>query len=152
MDKTSVFAARVLAIMLLAVAITGCVRFSPEASGPVRLARACPLQIAPEVTDYGPDGVYAMYHYVIQDASIDDIIAFQTGRIAAGFAVVQVIMNINGKDTLFVRGARAMRSQPEIDIEFSAACQAGFSDVYLTHVLYQPFDSENTDQTSMRLR
>jgi hypothetical protein len=152
MNDTSKFTARTLAVILLVAASTGCARWQPEANGPIQLTRACPLQNAPAVTDYGAAGVYAMYHYVIQDASGAEVEAFKTGRTSAGFAVAAITLNINGKDTLFVRGARAMRSQGEVDEEFNSACRAGYQEVYLTHVFYQPFDSDNSDATSVRVR
>ncbi|BBC70932.1 conserved hypothetical protein [Altererythrobacter sp. B11] len=138
--------------MLLAGISTGCARWEPEASGPARLTRACPLKRAPAVTDYGEAGVYAMYHYVVQDASAEEIAAFKNERIAAGFAVAEIVINLNGKDTLFVRGATAMRRQAEVDREFAAACEAGSEDVYLTHVFYQPFDPNEANPTAIRVR
>lgn len=152
MDRTPQYAVRVLGIMLLVIATTGCTRWKPETSSPVKLTRACPLQRAPAVTDYGEAGVYAMYHYVVQGASGEELTAFTLERKSRGFAVAMMTMNINGKDTLFVRGAKAMRTQDQVDEEFDVSCGAGSEHVYLTHVFYQPFDPDNPDPISARVR
>lgn len=137
--------------MLMASA-AGCVGLKPEAS-PVKLTRTCPFEAAPAVTDYGKAGVYAMYQYVVQGASTKEIAAFKEQSIHdRPFAVAEVIMNLNGEDTIFVRGGRAMRTQEQVDEEFKVACGAGSDRVYLTHVLYQPFDPANPDPTEIRVR
>lgn len=152
MTRTLQIAVNALGISLLAISAAGCVRWTPETNSPVKLTRACPLERAPIVTEYGAAGVYAMYHYVVQGASLKEIKAFEADRISHGFAVATTVINLNGKDTLFVRGAKAMRSQTQIDEEFNAACGAGSEHVYLTHVFHQPFDPSDPDPTWVRVR
>jgi hypothetical protein len=152
MTRTPHYFTKTLCVILIGVSVTGCVRWKPEIGSPIKLTRACPFKQAPAVTEYGKDGVYAMYHYVVQGAPAEEIKAFTTDRIAHGFAVAMVTVNLNGKDTLFVRGAKAMRNQAQIDEEFNAACGAGSERVYLTHVFHQPFDPNDPAPTSVRVR
>ncbi|MCW1428353.1 hypothetical protein [Novosphingobium sp. JCM 18896] len=153
MRKAPFVALKAIGSILLAASAAGCVRWKPEANGPLKLTRACPLKIAPTVTEYGQAGVYAMYHYVVQGASSKEIEVFKDESIhVRPFAVANIIMNLNGKDTMFVRGGKAMRTQQQIDDEFKVACGAGSEHVYLTNVFYQPYDPANPDPKEVRVR
>lgn len=142
--------ARLLFPLLALGAVSGCARWEPEtAAGPITLSQACPLQRGPAVTDFGEAGLRGVYHFVTQDAPMEDKTAFLAASRTHGFDVVLMTININGKDTLFAPGPELLRSQAQVDAEFDLACSLGHGKVYLTHVRY---DAPNPDAKSLRVR
>ena len=119
-------------------ALSGCARWQPDTGARPSFAHACPLTRAPEVTDFGPAGLRAIYHFVTQDASDDELGALIRGTSAAGFELMFMTVNLNGRDTVFANGAGVLHSQREVDTEFAVACRIGMGRVYLTHVRYNP--------------
>ena len=131
---------RLSALALGILALGGCARWQPEGPGRATLPDACPLRRAPAVQAFGPDGLRAVYHFVTQNASNEELGALIDGTAAHGFSLAPMTVNINGRDTLFARGQTVLRNQREVDAEFGIACGLGHGRVYLTHVRY------NTDQ------
>ena len=131
---------RHFALLVGLAAHGGCARWQPDMGARPSFAHACSLTRAPEVTDFGPAGLHAVYHFVTQDASNDDLGALIRGTEARGFALMLMTVNLNGRDTVFAHGAGVLRSQSEVDAEFEVACRIGTGRVYLTHVRYNPAD------------
>jgi hypothetical protein len=125
-------------IAAAAACLGGCARWQPQTSGHVVLTRACPLARAPNVADFGRAGLRGVYHFVTQDASSDELGALVRNTEAAGFNLMLLTVNLNGKDTVFARGPAVLRNQRDVDAEFGAACRMGQGHVYLTHVRYNP--------------
>src|SRR3546814_9658839 len=68
--------ARHIAILLaIGIALGGCAkRWEPERGlAPLKFVEACPGRKAPAVTDFGPQGVTAAYHFVVTGASEKEI-------------------------------------------------------------------------------
>ncbi len=128
--------------MFAALALSGCTqRWRPQSGpGPVTFSEACPQRRAPRVEDFGEAGVRGVYHFVTQDASDDELGALVQATSAGGFSLVPMTVNLNGRDTLFAHGAAVLRSQAEVDAEFTTACRMGQGRVYLTHVRYNQGD------------
>ncbi|WP_395327141.1 hypothetical protein WBP06_10180 [Novosphingobium sp. BL-8H] len=127
--------------MVLIAGISGCTRFQQEAGvGQVRLTPACPLKHAPAVADYGKAGVPGAYQFVTQDASDSDMAAFLKASRSAGFDVMLMTVNMNGKDTVFATGRKALKTQAEVDHEFAVACALGRGKIYLTNARYNEPD------------
>ena len=121
-----------------AACLGGCARWQPQTSGQVVLTRACPLARAPSVAEFGRAGLSGIYHFVTQDASRDELGALIHNADAAGFRLMLLTVNLNGKDTVFAWGAAVLRSQRDVDAEFGIACRMGQGHIYLTHVRYNP--------------
>jgi len=121
-------------------ALSGCARWQPETGARPSFARACPHTRAPAVTDFGAAGLRGIYHFVTQDASNDELDALIQGTRTHGFTLMLMTVNLNGRDTVFAHGAVILRSQRQVDAEFTAACQLGAGRVYLTHVRYNSAD------------
>lgn len=125
----------------LALTLAACAtRFTPEEGSPLRLTEACEGRIAPRVEQFGETGLRATYHFVTQDASDEDIRQLFARVHEEGFAYMPMTFNINGLDTLFVRGPQDLRTQEEADVEFEIACGLGIDPIYMTHVRYNPAD------------
>ena len=120
------------------VAFGGCARWQPEGPGRATLPEACPMRRAPAVAEFGPDGLRAVYHFVTQNASNEELGALIDGTATYSFALAPMTVTINGRDSMFARGAAVLRSQREVDSEFGIACRLGRGRVYLTHVRYNP--------------
>jgi hypothetical protein len=119
--------------------LAGCARWEPShRPGPVTFDRACPLRRAPRVEAFGETGVRAVYHFAVGGAASDVLGAFLSAAEATGFSVVPVMVEMNGTDTLIVRGSAVLRDQRAVDREFRAACGLGAGPVYLTHVRHNP--------------
>src|SRR3546814_2398511 len=104
---------------------------------------------APLIEDFGSAGLRAVYNFVVQDASQDELdLLFRQSR-EQGFGLAPVTININGRDTLFATGATALHSQGEVDAEFRTACRKGGGKVYLTHVRYSS-DGDQNEQIRVR--
>lgn len=118
-------------------------RWEAPTVGPVQFTEACPDRRAPLIEDFGSTGLRAVYNFVVQDASQDDLgLLFRQSR-EQGFGLAPVTININGHDTLFATGAAALHRQSEVDAEFRSACRMGGGKVYLTHVRYNPEGDQN---------
>lgn len=127
--------------LLLAVGtgLAGCARWQPQRTpGPVAFDRACPLARAPRVTDFGPAGLRAAYHFVTQGATGDELGGLIRRTDAAGFRLALITVQINGADTVFAAGPGVLRDQRAVDEEFRTACRLGLGPIYLTHVRYNP--------------
>ena len=152
MTQASRCTAKAFSALLLTIISAGCARWRPETNNPIKLTQACQLKSAPAVQDYGTAGVYAMYQFVIQGASRKEMDFFHMRTKSRGLAVGTLIVNLNGKDTIFARGPGVMRDQAQVDQEFDIVCGTGTERVYLTHVAYSPFDPLDPNPTSVRVR
>lgn len=136
--------------IICAALLGGCTtRWHPEAHGPLTLVPACPNRRAPNVPDFGAAGVRAAYHFVTEGASGDDLGALIQHARAQGFGLAMMTVNINGRDTVLATGPAVLHDQREVDAEFNIACHLGRGPIYLTHVRYNPADS---DQRQVRVR
>jgi hypothetical protein len=132
---------RILTVIFALLSVAGCARWLPERKSPIKLTAACPLKRAPALTDYGSKGARGIYHFVVQDAQKANLVAFLSKAEAAGFHVILMTMNINGRDTLFAAGPARLSTQAQVDKEFNIACGLGRGKVFLTHVRYDSGDS-----------
>lgn len=137
--------ATTLAMTLAASSLSACVRWQPETSSPIKLTRACPFRIAPKFG--GPDEapVRAVYNFVVQNASRDELASFLQGAHAAGLGVWPLTISINGKDTRFAQSSVVLRTQTDVDAEFARSCGLGSAHIYLTHVQYNKLNEINDE-------
>lgn len=127
------------ALFALSLILAGCARWAPQhGPGRARLSHACPLQRAPLVAGFGETGVRAVYHFAAGGASRDELGAFIHAADGTGFNVVPVMVEMNGRDTLIVRGAAILHDQRAVDREFAAACGFRQRHIYLSHVRHDP--------------
>jgi len=109
-------ATRIFASLLFLAGISGCARWQPETGhGLATLPPACPLKRGPVVANFGEAGMAGVYQFVTQDAPDSDIAAFLTASKTAGFDVMLITLNINGKDTLIATGHEILRTQDQTE-------------------------------------
>src|SRR3546814_840601 len=133
--------ARHIAILLaIGIALGGCAkRWEPERGlAPLKFVEACPGRKAPAVTDFGPQGVTAAYHFVVTGASEKEIATLVDRAEKAGLEVhlATLMIVMNGTDALFAGSKAPLLDQPAVDAEFAAICAIKVRSTHLTNVHY----------------
>lgn len=130
----------IVAALAMSIALTGCTkRWEPERGpGPLKFVKACPGHKAPAVTDFGPQGVTAAYHFVVTGASEKEISALIDHAKKAGLDVhlASLMIVMNGTDALFASSKAPLLDQPAVDAEFAAICAIKVRSTHLTNVEY----------------
>lgn len=130
----------IVAALALGIALNGCTkRWEPERGpGSLKFLQACPGRKAPAVTDFGPQGVTAAYHFVVTGASEREIAALIDRAKKAGLEVhlASLMIVMNGTDALFASSKAPLLNQRAIDAEFAAICAIKVRSTHLTHVEY----------------
>jgi len=106
----------------------------------------CIGAVAPETmpTEFGAEGFQAQYSFSRSDAPKPALGEFLRVLSDAQFSFIAVPISINGVDTIFVPGRKALHADSDVKEEFRAACAlSSHPKIYIYAVRY----NRTTDQT-----